>query len=681
MPNQGPYNSTISSLFASAPESSLRNLYDAELPQTTFKEIIAAAVTRFDTTVQRDRYLTAAALLPTINQAQVAIDSAKLEKDPIGTIEEFAEQSKVSRINLEILKYPEYSSFPEMTRLQEIATAVSPFFDPAFVSSVNNAAVRPQMAAIQPVVDVLIQTNYTKNEVIVVSLESFRKLASLHPDVAPLLSLSNIWHTDKVGCGRLLYDYKNLDAGTPINSEVCRDLYREHFGVLKYPSATSYIQYLFNARDSFPGEEIVITKTDIHRAYHRFRWTARGSLSLALLISPHLVAIPVTSGFGSNGPPFIYDVFRRFMKFCQAKRLFLKKILKELGDAFVDDMAFYAPRWFANMEISAYEELALLLLGQGAAHKREQSTRLDVIGYRFDSQKYTIGISPKGYLKLVYLFFVLIPQDLTTSQLYPTLLFQCLCGLVARYGFIIPALRYTTSIFYRLLRGAASRRRFTNLTIFTVQLWREYLIYAFNHSSILSTPCFEFFHNSPEAYNPALLADSFASYSDATLTVIGVFVPNLGWCEVIVSAFTDSAHSIANLEFIALILSFFLAHFLNPAQKHIHLFVDNQNAQAWASGVIRNDSNLSISLTCINSFLQSSLGIVQTRAYIKSADNKDADAISRQRFLNLKNLPRFSATSAMLLFLKSLVDLPDTNPFVNLHKVHTMSLSAGFCPF
>jgi hypothetical protein len=124
-----------------------------------------------------------------------------------------------------------------------------------------------------------------------------------------------------------------------------------------------------------------------------------------------------------------------------------------------------------------------------------------------------------------------------------------------------------------------------------------------------------------------------------------------------------------------------LAHFLNPAQKHIHLFVDNQNAQAWASGVIRNDSNLSISLTCINSFLQSSLGIVQTRAYIKSADNKDADAISRQRFLNLKNLPRFSATSAMLLFLKSLVDLPDTNPFVNLHKVHTMSLSAGFCPF
>jgi hypothetical protein len=171
------------------------------------------------------------------------------------------------------------------------------------------------------------------------------------------------------------------------------------------------------------------------------------------------------------------------------------------------------------------------------------------------------------------------------------------------------------------------------------------------------------------------------SYSDATLEVIGLFVPKLGWCEISVSSFSDTHPSIANLEFVALILSFLLAHQLQPKERHIHLFVDNQNAQAWSRGVIHNDSNLSISLTSVNSFLQSMLNVVQTRAYIKSKDNKDADAISRLCFLNSENLPQFSASLMMLQFLRSLVDLPDTNPSVNLHRVHTMLQSEGFCPF
>ena len=186
MPHQGPFNATISSLFASSPESFLGDYYDAELPQKTFSEIIAAAVvSRFETSVQLSRYLAAAASLPTINQAQVAKDSAKLEEDPLGMVEEFAELSLGSRINLEVLQDPLYSSFPELARLQEIATAVTPFFDPSFVASVHDAAVRPQMTVIQPVIDVLIQTNYSKHEVIVVTLDSFKKLATLHPDIAP----------------------------------------------------------------------------------------------------------------------------------------------------------------------------------------------------------------------------------------------------------------------------------------------------------------------------------------------------------------------------------------------------------------------------------------------------------------------------------------------------------------
>jgi len=328
----------------------------------------------------------------------------------------------------------------------------------------------------------LFQTNYMNKEVILVSLSAFQQLSKSHSAIAPLLSLSNVWHTDKVGCGRLLYDYKNLQSGTPINSIVCRDLYHNYFGPLIYPSATSYIKFLFNAKAIFPDEELVITKSDVHRAYHRFRWTARGSLSLALLFSPEWVAIPITGGFGSNGPPFIYDVFRRFLKWSQTNRLLKQNISVQLGDTFVDDMALMAPKRFADIEVNAHDMLIQRLLGCKSTHKREQSTQLDVIGYRFDAKKFTIGISSKGYSKLIYMFFVLIPGKLTSVQTFPTLLFQCLCGLIARYGFIIPSLRYTPSVFYKLLRGSAKYRRFTKASISVVQLWRNYRSYAFTHS-------------------------------------------------------------------------------------------------------------------------------------------------------------------------------------------------------
>jgi hypothetical protein len=197
------------------------------------------------------------------------------------------------------------------------------------------------------------------------------------------------------------------------------------------------VLFLFNAKVISPDEELVITKSDVHRAYHRFRWTTRGSLSLALLFSPEWVAIPITGGFGSNGPPFIYDVFRRFLKWSQTNRLLKQNISVQLGDTFVDDMALMAPKRFADVEVNAHDMLIQRLLGCKSTHKREQSTQLDVIGYRFDAKKFTIGISSKGYSKLIYMFFVLIPGKLTSVQTFPTLLFQCFCIAVQFYLFLL----------------------------------------------------------------------------------------------------------------------------------------------------------------------------------------------------------------------------------------------------
>jgi hypothetical protein len=254
--------------------------------------------------------------------------------------------------------------------------------------------------------------------------------------------------------------------------------------------------------------------------------------------------------------------------------------------------------------------------------------------------------------------------------------------LVSRYGFFVPLLRYTPTVFYRILRGHhfSNRRRFTQTAIHYVQLWRDFLVLAFSNPSILSTSMIDYFHNSPPSYDPLLLFDIYSSFSDATLHTIGIYVPNKGWSQIDVSSFTTEEVSIANLEFIAYILSFLLAYKLSPQIKHIHLYVDNQNAEAWSRGRISNDSNLSMSLTSVNSILQSTLNIVQTRAYIKSEANFNADNISRKRFTNSDQLPHYYPTSQMLKFLSSLVEEPVPLPYHLLQEILIIQESGVFFP-
>jgi hypothetical protein len=111
------------------------------------------------------------------------------------------------------------------------------------------------------------------------------------------------------------------------------------------------------------------------------------------------------------------------------------------------------------------------------------------------------------------------------------------------------------------------------------------------------------------------------------------------------------------------------AHQLRPLLTHIHLYIDNQNAEAWSRGIICNDSNLSNCLVYVNSLLQTSCNKIQTRAYIKSEMNIDADAISRNLYVNSANLVQYSITCQMLQFLSFLVSAHETSPSIILQQL------------
>ena len=659
----------------------VNDLFGGDFKFASFRDLQTFARQRFNLIDLHSRAISAAAVAPTVDFHQVCEDSHSFEQDPISTIESHASISAAHRLNAEFLSNASFDSFTDISLLRSIASEVCPIFDPAFQPSLCNAEIRQQILSLQPAILALFQTNYVKGEVLLVTKDSFVS-TSLRSGFAA--SLSNIWHTEKFmnDLGRLLYDYTNLSNGTPVNSDTCRDLYRAKYGKLVYPTVSDYISMLWSSRLSFPHQSILITKSDVHRAYHRFRWSASGSLLLSLLISDNLVAIPITGGFGSNGPPFIYDVVSRFLQFQHDLRMTSLHIPHRLGGIYVDDFAFFGPKPFADSELSTHESLVNSLLGPSAAHRSEQSHSLDIIGVRFDTTLDTVGISPKGYLKLIYFFFTVLPSNLSPTQRFPLSVFQTLAGLTNRYGFFIPLLRHSSHVFYRLLRGPSRThtRRFTRVSLPFVKLWRSFLIHAFSYSRILSTPCSDYFHNCSESYNPLLLVSQYSSYSDATLHTLGLFVPCMGWCQIEVSEFATVPVSIALLEFIAFILSFLFAHHLNPHARHIHLYIDNQNAESWSRGHFHSDSNVVLTFVTLNSILQSTLAIIQTRAYVRSEHNVVADSISRKCYLNSDHIPKYLVTSPILKFLRKLLDFPDPDPFVIHHDLLTALQSDVFCP-
>jgi hypothetical protein len=641
--------------------------------------VISVARARFSKSVAVSSALIASSTSPTLSSAQINADSAKFLLDPLGTINSFAAAHSNSRVNATFLSNPAFDIFPEIDLLRSLAEPISPIFDPLFTPSIDFAETRQQLLEIEPVILSLFQANYSKGEVVVVTLDSFKQVALALPNQ---LALSNIWHTEKYqnDLGRLLYDYSNLSNHSPINSEVCRDAYRSEFGILSYPSLLNFAELFLQAERLFPDEQLFIAKSDVHRAYHRFRWSAVGSLLLALRINDFLVALPVTGGFGSNGPPFVYDPIRRFLNWLHRVRMALLS-LPAIADIFVDDLAGFGPLRILLPELEAHEQAVNSLLGPGAAHRRELGTRLDIIGARFNTETKTIGISLKGYLKLVYLFFCILPQNISHSTRLPVRVIQSLAGVTMRYGSLIPLLRPSAYIFYNLLRDSQSIIRLSKHAVALVRLWRSYLHFAFMHPNALDSSIWEFAMSSRNlSSNSSCLSSMYCVYSDATLHSLGLFIDNLGWCHVPVPSFSSLEVSIAVLEFIAAILAFLFAIQLK-ASSHVHIYIDNQNAEAWSSGKFHTQSNVVVSFVYVNSCLQSMLGISQTRSYIKSEHNVNADNISRMRFDSFVNLQRYSLASPILTFLRNCLEQPAVCQFEILQQILTIPVSEGFYPF
>jgi hypothetical protein len=173
------------------------------------------------------------------------------------------------------------------------------------------------------------------------------------------------------------------------------------------------------------------------------------------------------------------------------------------------------------------------------------------------------------------------------------------------------------------------------------------------------------------------------AYSDATMHIMGCFVPQQGW--VLLDSNDILPHnqddrnnvSIAHLEYIAFILTFLLLHHLQPHLPHYHIHIDNQNAQAWSSGRVKTSDPTANSLTLINSMLQVALKKDQSRSYITSEMNFEADAITRQKCPQSVGTSQLWPSNQIKQFFKTLLIRQESNPLLLAALINTLLDNEG----
>ena len=117
---------------------------------------------------------------------------------------------------------------------------------------------------------------------------------------------------------------------------------------------------------------------------------------------------------------------------------------------------------------------------------------------------------------------------------------------------------------------------------------------------------------------------------------------------------------------IALLVVYLFAVAMQPDIKHVHVYVDNQNAQGWATGHIKTDNDIANNCVCVNSYLQVCLSVLQTRSYLPTAENVNADDISRLVFREHSTLQEYRLGQPLLMFLGHLLNTSDSGAWPKL---------------
>ena len=441
------------------------------------------------------------------------------------------------------------------------------------------------------------------------------------------------------------------------------------------PNCASLCTQYYVAKAAFPNQPILMLKSDYSAYFKRIPVNIHDVLKLVTRVTIDGVvyaAIPLTHPFGLQDSNAHAKTLTEVMH--AINRAFdLEKFGVSLRTTYVDDTVAFGPVHVLQLIRESQIVTADRVIGPHGTNlkKTEIASILTVLGYLFDLEAETVGLTSIWFTKLVCTLFHEIPAVVAVKQPVPLHQLQRTAAYMLRSSTIIRGMKPFSHGIYRNIRGIppayTGSVSLTPDAVTDIREWRAFILSLWDNASPLRCPMSipPLLHRLPgqdrvelwqqqAAHAHDLLhvdasgldADSVlvedewgggwvASYPDGRYSAYGEYVLQRLSLYLDPVSFGD-VDQINILEFlIALVAIDELtrrgrpAHLPPDAVWHIHCWTDNTTALSWLTKH-KSSHPLVIHLLHVYTRLQVDNHMLLTMGHIPGVRNVVADTLSRQ---------------------------------------------------
>ena len=334
----------------------------------------------------------------------------------------------------------------------------------------------------------LVRAEHDKGQLLVLPYEAGVK--AFHLAHLPL-HLSRVKLSRKDDTGRLTVDY-TASGLNDISKKLPLGL---QYGDLRLalPTLAQHCRRFMSVRDAFPGEAIILAKSDLSQWFRKIRMRVENVGLCAYVIYLegvcHLV-VPLCNQFGCQDSNYQSSLGGAIIA-ANDRHDDVSRYGLPLSDLYSDDDISFLPERLLVERRAAHSFNAEMVAGVGAInHKKDWHGSLgDAAGYRYDCHSARVALSADRILKLVNVLFREIPlsvragSPISVRQLQRTASYMIQTGTLAH-----AAAPFCRSLYANIAHLPHGRlvTRLSPESVVDINMWRALLVYAWSACECLS---------------------------------------------------------------------------------------------------------------------------------------------------------------------------------------------------
>jgi hypothetical protein len=274
--------------------------------------------------------------------------------------------------------------------------------------------------------------------------------------------------------GRPLIDTSDSSQGPALNSDEAGQKLEDKYGKIEHPTLETVVDMVHTFMESLVVEErsdTVLWKADLKGAFTLLNFRPTDVSLFGCPLTDDLALFYHSGLFGWTGTPYCFQVLTRVLLRILSSRLFGKVSM------YVDDIIGICMKKDLEKNFAIVREVCYGLLGtEAVAEDKFCSGRvLDILGWAFDLDKYTVSLSRINGLKVVYGFY-----HVDESKPVKVTTLEKLASWAARYTAVVRQAAPLTTVLYGQLGVALQTGQhqlcLSSATQSVIRLWRVLLL-------------------------------------------------------------------------------------------------------------------------------------------------------------------------------------------------------------